>query len=174
MNKVEKTIQSIIEKSGLLGVLSLALMTLLTFCDVFLRYFFKRPIVGSTEITEFIMVCVVFFSLAWCSLRGDHVAVDLITSKLSGRGLRISDSINYILTALVGLLIATQSFEQAEYLKDIALKSQLLNIPRYPFLVISTFGFVLLFLDATLHLYNTNIKSFVKTKHDKKEIKTNI
>jgi TRAP-type C4-dicarboxylate transport system permease small subunit len=63
-----------------------------------------------------------------------------------------------------GLLIATQSFSRAMFLKDMDLKSPMLKIPRYPFLLISAFGFALLFLAALIHLYNTNKKSNFETE----------
>lgn len=162
MNKLEGKLRLLIEASGKLGVIALSFMALFTFSDVFLRYFFNRPIIGSVEVTEALMVCVVFLGIAWCALKGEHIAVDILAHKISKNAQKIADSFNYILTAVAGLLVATQSFSRASFVKDMGINSPLLNLPRYPFLLISSFGFALLFLVALLHLYNTNKKIIIE------------
>ena len=47
----------------------LAAMMFLTVSDVFLRYFLRRPILGATELTENMMVCLAFLGLAWCAVQ---------------------------------------------------------------------------------------------------------
>jgi len=47
------------------GMIFFVCMVFLTFFDVILRYFFGRPISGSIEITEIMMVILVFSCLSW-------------------------------------------------------------------------------------------------------------
>lgn len=49
----------------IIGQSILALMALLITLDVILRYFFSRPIKGSYELIEFMMVMLVFLGLAY-------------------------------------------------------------------------------------------------------------
>jgi len=60
-----------------LAIVLLMLLMLLTVADVFMRYVFNSPILGSQEIAKLIMVCLVI-GMAWCALRGEHIKVDLV------------------------------------------------------------------------------------------------
>jgi TRAP-type C4-dicarboxylate transport system permease small subunit len=53
-------------------------MMLLVAAEVFLRYFFNSPILGTTEIIEFMMVVLVFFGLAYTQTRKGHIGVDVV------------------------------------------------------------------------------------------------
>ncbi|MFQ5842293.1 MAG: TRAP transporter small permease subunit, partial [Thermodesulfobacteriota bacterium] len=64
---------------------TLFLMMLLTTADVFLRKVFSKSILGTVEVTEFMMVGLVFFSLAQTEVLNRHVKVDLIMSRLRER-----------------------------------------------------------------------------------------
>lgn len=63
------------------GAMLLAMMGL-TVVDVAGRYLFARPVTGATELTEMMLVAVVFLGLPAVSLDRDHVAVDLVTDRL--------------------------------------------------------------------------------------------
>jgi TRAP-type transport system small permease protein len=59
---------------------SLALfgMMLITFCDVIGRKFFGSSIPGVVEISELLMLALIFIGLPLCSLRSEHVIFDLL------------------------------------------------------------------------------------------------
>jgi C4-dicarboxylate transporter DctQ subunit len=44
--------------------------------DVVMRYFFGRPIMGSTELTEYALVYITFLGAAWAVPRGAHIDID--------------------------------------------------------------------------------------------------
>lgn len=145
MKNVERIVRLIIEGFGILATLILVAMMMVTVCDVFLRLF-GRPIIGSTEISCAMMVCVVFFGVAWCALRGEHIRVDIISGLLSKRKLLVLDSIDNIVTMVLALLLAKQCLSQAMFARQMELKSLMLEIPRYPFHIVTAFGFFLLFI----------------------------
>ncbi len=115
------------------GVSVLAMMMLLTAGDVTLRYVFNRPIVGSYDLTEYMMAIVVSFGLAYCAFLKGHVSVDLIVSHLPQRAQAVIDSITSLLGFILFSLITWQSFVYMELLFDSGLKSTVLLIPRFPF-----------------------------------------
>ena len=158
MKKAEKFIRFIIEASGIVGVVILLAMMMMTVVDVILRYFFLRPIIGSVEISIILMVCVVFLGIAWCALNDGHISVDIVTGKLSKRGRAILNSFDNIVTFALALLIAWRSFLEAVSVKEMEVTSPLLGIPRYPFVFVTAFGFLLLFF-AALILFIRNVKS---------------
>ena len=158
MIKTEKAIRWIIKASGIAGVGILLAMMMMTVADFVMRYFFRRPIIGSVEISTILMVCVVFLCMAWCALNDGHIRVDIITGKLSTKGRVILNSFDNILTFALALLIAWRSFIEAMSVKDMEVTSPLLGIPRYPFVFVTAFGFLLLFF-AALILFIRNVKS---------------
>ena len=72
-----------IEIVGFLALITIVIMMMLTTVDVFLRYVFNRPILGSFEVTELLMVSVAGLSLAWCTLKSGHIRVDIIINMFS-------------------------------------------------------------------------------------------
>ena len=167
MKKAERIGRTIIELSGILATIVLGAMMLLTVCDVLLRFFFGKPIIGSTEISCSMMVCVVFFGIAWCALKGDHIKVDIISNIVSRRKLVVLDGIDDIVTMVLALLVATQCFNQAMFARKMELKSLMLEIPRYPFILVAALGFFLLFIAMIILLYNT-----IKTKGNTTTVST--
>ena len=158
MKKTEKFIRLIIEASGIVGVVILLAMMMMTVADVIMRYFFRRPIIGSEEISTLLMVCVVFLGIAWCALKDGHISVDIITGKLSKRGRAFLNGFDNILTFALALIIAWRTFLEAVSVKKMDVNSPLLSIPRYPFIFVTAFGFLLLFF-AALILFIRNVKS---------------
>lgn len=165
MKHMEKFIRLIIEVSGILGVVILLGMMMIAVVDVIMRYFFHRPIIGSVEISIILMVCVVFLSIAWCALNDGHISVDIITGKLSKRGRALLNSFDNIVTFALALLIAWRSLLEGMSVKKMGVTSPLLGIPRYPFVFVAAFGFLLLFF-AALILFIRNVKSVKDAKKE--------
>ncbi|KAA2313953.1 TRAP transporter small permease [Pseudooceanicola sediminis] len=63
------------------GAILLVLMTL-TVVDVIGRYIFNAPLIGSTELTEVLLVSVIFIGLPAVCMDDEHVTVDLVTSQM--------------------------------------------------------------------------------------------
>jgi TRAP-type C4-dicarboxylate transport system permease small subunit len=72
---------------GLIAGTALFGMMLITFADVIGRKFFEASIPGSVEITELLMLAVIFAALPLTSLKGEHVIFDLLDPMLPA-GLR--------------------------------------------------------------------------------------
>jgi TRAP-type C4-dicarboxylate transport system permease small subunit len=126
----------------------LGVMMMLTVVDVILRYIFDRPIMGSMELTEYLMVCVGTLGLAWCALQGAHIKVELIVSKFPPRLQKVMDSFNYILLIGISGLIASQTFMRALTARRLHIASSMLDVPQYPFVLVTTFSYLLLFLTS--------------------------
>ena len=130
----------------------LGLMMLLTVVDVFLRYFFNSPITGTTEVTEFMMVIVVFPALAWCAVTRRHLKVDLLVSHLPPRIQAIIDFLTLLLALGTFIIITWQSFLES---LDVRTTTSLLNLPHAPFYWILTVSLALFCLSiATLLVEN--------------------
>jgi len=83
-----------------------ALMVILITSDVILRYFFNRPIAGSYELIEFMMVFVVFLGLAFTQVRKGHLCINLFTKNLSAQTMAVLNSLSYLLCLAIFVLIS--------------------------------------------------------------------
>ena len=73
------------------GIMLLGLM-FLTVVAVTVRKF-NFPITGTQDLSEAGLTIVVFFAIAYSGWTGGHIAVDLISGVLKGRGLRLLDTV---------------------------------------------------------------------------------
>ena len=126
------------------GRVTLALMVLLITLDVVLRYFFNRPIKGSYELVEFMMVLVVFLGLAYTQTKKGHVSISLLTSKLSPSQMSVVGSTTNLLCLIIFSLITWRCIMQAENLRTSGTSSDVLFIPNFPFMWVVALGSVLL------------------------------
>lgn len=75
---------------GLAGLILMGLMVL-TFADVLARSFLNAPIPAATEVTELLLVTIVFAALPAISLRGEHISVDLLDALIPQKIIRLRD-----------------------------------------------------------------------------------
>jgi TRAP-type C4-dicarboxylate transport system permease small subunit len=147
-----KMVQSVSRVMNMVAGGVLAAMMMLTVADVFLRYFFRRPILGATEITENMMVCLTFFALAWCAVQYSHLKVDLVVSFFSPRVQAVVDSITSFAGLVMVALIAWRSFMEAIAVEQLHIVSSLVRIPAFPFYFVISLGCALLCLVMATHV----------------------
>lgn len=95
LSPVERFLNNIIG-----GVILLGMMSLVS-AHVISRYLFKKPILGATEISEFIMVGLVYFTIAHTEALKAHIKVDILTERLS----TTMKTILWLIASLIGLFI---------------------------------------------------------------------
>jgi TRAP-type C4-dicarboxylate transport system permease small subunit len=122
----------------------LAAMMLLTVADVVLRWVFKAPIIGTTEITESMMTCIAFFALAWCAAEKSHLKVDLVLDRFPPGVQRIVDSLTTAAGLCLVALFAWRSFLEGRAVQELNLVSSLIKLPAYPFYYIIALGCAML------------------------------
>ncbi len=153
-----KTIDSIARITGLVAAGVLFLMMLLTVADVFLRATLSKPIIGTTEITEQMMVAVVFLGFGWCALQRKHVQVDLFVSHYPPGTRRVIDLIiNFIGLVLVAV-ICWRTFVTTLTVQRLGLICSYIGVPKFPFYALTAFGWAVLFIVMS--------SFFIKNKKD--------
>lgn len=160
--KLKKTMTALVDGTGLdalCGVIVTAVMTgivALTVVDVVARYWFNESIEGGFEITELLLVLLIFSALPLVSRRNAHVTVDLVEHFLSGSVRRISDILNHIVTGLVFLAMAYFLWRHAARLEEYNDVTAILHVALYPFVyaisVFSAIGAVIHFAMAVIRL----------------------
>jgi TRAP-type C4-dicarboxylate transport system permease small subunit len=124
------------------GAVVLAVMMFLTASDVTLRQF-KLPIMGTDDITAFLMAILISFGLAYCTIKKGHVQVDLIVEHLPKRIQAIIDTITTLLGFSLCTLITWQAFTNMVSVYNSGATSWTLNIIVFPFAGLVAFGFAL-------------------------------
>ena len=62
---------------------ALAIIAVVTFCDVIGRYVFNRPFIFTVELTEIAMAVVVYFGVGLVTHEDAHISADVVTLRLS-------------------------------------------------------------------------------------------
>ncbi len=168
MRSAEKTVSRIVTAAGMGSIVLLGIMMMLTVVDVALRYLFHRPIYGGMELTEYLMVCVGTLGLAWCAKEGAHIRVDLVVSRLPQTAQKVLDVVNYILVVFVAGIIASQAFLRFMVVRRLGVASPMLDIPQYPFLIVVSISYLLLFLISIMFLIHSISSLIAKSKEEKK------
>ncbi len=123
-----------------IGNAALAFMMLLTTTDVLGRYFFNSPVLGAYEITEYLMLIMVFSYLALAQSQKAHINVDIVFNRLPAWMQRIFERFNHIVCLLVMILVTWKSAQRIVELKNTGEASLLLKIPDYPFAIFLVIG----------------------------------
>ncbi len=128
------------------GRVILALMVTLISLDVILRYFFNRPIKGSYELVEFMLVVLVYLGLAYTQTKKGHISITLFSDKLSPAQLAVVHSATNLSCVGIFSIISWRCVLQAQVLWENETASGVLFIPNFPFMWVVVVGSVLLSL----------------------------
>ncbi len=134
-------------KLSYLGAAALFVMMLLTAADVTGRYLFNKPILGAFEITEFLVLILIFSFLAPTQAHKTHVSVDLLLGRLPKRWQKIIGIFNHIVCLVLMGLFVWMSTLRAFELKQFVEASPNLGIPKYPFAFFVVVGCAVLGLE---------------------------
>lgn len=112
--------------------ISMFSMMCLTMLDVAGRYLFNFPVVGSVELTELLMVAVIFSGIALSSSVRGHVTVDLIAMALDGRVRRFQRVLGEGISLVIMAMLTVVSWSKAAEVADYGDRSAVLLIPIAP------------------------------------------
>src|SRR5690606_15918723 len=126
-----------------------AMMTL-TFVDVVARYLLNRPLPGGFELTELMLVVLIFAGLPLVSHANEHVTMDLIDQLIARRVRRSLDRVVHAAVAAILGFMAWQMTIKARRISSYEDATEVLAIPYGPFVY---FMAATLALAAAVHLY---------------------
>jgi TRAP-type C4-dicarboxylate transport system permease small subunit len=142
----ESWIYPISKVTNRVASVALFCMMFLTIADVFLRKVFSRSILGTVEVTEFLMLILVFFALAQTEVLNGHVKVDLVMGRFSERTQAAVDMITQVICFLLFGLFTSSALVYSEKMREAAEVSQDLWLPLYPFVYVVVAGCAILSL----------------------------
>jgi TRAP-type transport system small permease protein len=138
---------------GLLGIAASAIlmaMMLLTFVDVVARYVFSRPLRGAFEVTELMLLVLIFAGLPLVSFTDEHAVMDFVDRVLSPRGLALMQRLVQAVSAAFMFLLAWLTWLKADRIWAYRDTTDVLRIVYGPFVY---FMALTLALAGLIHLY---------------------
>ncbi|MFC5499483.1 TRAP transporter small permease [Caenimonas terrae] len=122
----------------------------LTFFDVAGRKLLDNSIPGSLELTELLMVVVIFAALPLVSLRGEHVLFDSFDNAIPPRLLALQKALIHVLIAAALLGLAVLMWKTGGDFLQTGETTAQLKFPKAPFI----YGMsVLCAISGLVHLY---------------------
>jgi TRAP-type C4-dicarboxylate transport system permease small subunit len=151
-DKFQKRVHRLNFYVSVVGMALLIPLMLLTTGDVVGRSFFRKPIPGSFELSEFILAVFILLGAAYTQQVKGHVGVDFVTSRLSIRARGICEIITTLLSLFIIAIVIWIGFLEGIKEKTV---SDMLRIPQYPFRLLVSVGGSLLWLELLIDLVNS-------------------
>ena len=116
----------ILEKAGILskvlayiGAVALFGTMCLTAADVIGRYAFNAPILGVFELTEFLILILIFSFIGYAQSQKSHVTVELLIKIIPKRLQAFIEVVNHGICLVLMVLITWMGFKKALELKEV-------------------------------------------------------
>jgi TRAP-type C4-dicarboxylate transport system permease small subunit len=154
-NYLQKGVYSLSHAVMIIGMAFVVILVVVSAADVLARFAFNAPVAGAGEIAQMGLSVVVFTSLAYCGVKKAHVAIDIIITRLRHGVQRIIRTFTRFFSVVILGILAWQLFAYAAKMKEVEQSSVMLEIPAYPFGLISAVGTTLLALVFLLQFLGT-------------------
>jgi len=161
---VKRSIERLITILGDAGVIVMVLLMALVVFDVFSRKFFLFPVKGAVELCMFMMAILTALGLAFSTLRGGNINVEIISNFLSQRGNFLLDRINYLVTIAYLIIVVVQLISYGMFAAFLGTASDRLSIPLAPFIYITALGFFMMILAVILLIFNQSQEQKMQNK----------
>ncbi|MHB1161146.1 MAG: TRAP transporter small permease [Chloroflexota bacterium] len=125
------------------GAVALIVMMLWVVTDVLLRFLFNRPVLGSYEIVEYMMVAFIFMAMAHAQFSKAHISVPVFVERLSPEARAVVESITSLVTLAIALVMVWGAIGQTRDMYLSRMTSAVLFIPKWPFQAITALGLAL-------------------------------
>lgn len=139
---IEKTVFAVLRRLaagaamllGAIAALAILVGTFLGTADVMLLHLAARPVPGALELTESLMVIIIFCGLAYVEKTDGQIRMDLVYDYLSGRFRSVVDVLGALITAGFLGLLAWRGFVSTRASQDASeVAVGLLTYPLAPF-----------------------------------------
>ena len=134
---------------GATAALLLFALMLLTTVDVVSRYLFNWPLRGAFEITELLLLSLIFAGLPLASRAGEHVTLDFIDHVLSPAGRRVLHRLMDLVCGLILLGLAWRVWIKADKIAGYGDTTEVLRLPVSPFVYVMA---LMVAVTAVVHL----------------------
>jgi TRAP-type C4-dicarboxylate transport system permease small subunit len=138
---------------AVLGIAASALLfclMIVTFVDVVARYLFNRPIRGAFEVTELLLLVLIFAGLPLVSHADEHVTMDFVDRVLPQKAVDVLIRVMHAIVAAVFFFLTWQIWIKAGRIAGYGDTTDVLRIPVGPFVY---FMVAMIALTAVVHVF---------------------
>lgn len=146
MKPVLLILQAALRRMAELFMVALALLTL---ADVLGRYFFNISVIGAVELTEILMVGVIFCGIILATMAHEHVAVDLVPLPFGVMGRKVMLVLCNLLAGGISAVLGAASWSQAKDALEYGDRTTMLDLPLAPVVFFMSF---MLFANAAVQI----------------------
>jgi TRAP-type transport system small permease protein len=141
--KFEKVLMQVSRTMAAVGAVMFGVMMIISVIDVSGRYFFMRPLRGSTELVGLMLVIGGSWGMAYCQILHMHIRIDVLLTRFPKKVQSLLWIISSIVCAVVAALVSWQAYLKTnEYLAtELGTRTDILGIPLWPFVVLMAIGF---------------------------------
>jgi C4-dicarboxylate transporter DctQ subunit len=125
--------------------------------DLFMRFAFRAPIAGLTEVTEIFLLYMTFLGTAWLYKDDDHVVVDILLYNLVSNSIskKIMILLNHIFVGIISLLLVYYGFLTTfDHFMRSAYNPTVLETPVALVIAIIPIGSFILLLEVLVKIFN--------------------
>ncbi len=140
LNFILKFFQRLSTYLAFIGCFTLFILMCLTITDVAGRSLFNRPVLGAFELTQFLVLVIIFSFLAYTQAHKTHINVDLFMMFFPKRLIILFELFNHIACLAIMVLITWMGFEKAVEVMEAGESSPNLALPSYPFVFFLVLG----------------------------------
>lgn len=128
------------DRFSYIGAFTLFTLMVLTTADVVGRYVFKNPIIGTYELTEYLVLITIFAFFPYTQSKDSNISVDILFERFPAKFQGVINLFNHLVCLFLMVLIIWQSIEKAMKLEAAGQASTNLSIPSYPFMLFVAVG----------------------------------
>jgi TRAP-type transport system small permease protein len=147
IESIQKKMEFISRNLAYLGTIALLAMMMLTVVDVVGRYFFNHPVMGAFELTEFLVLILIFSFLAHSQANKSHVSVDILFQHFPKRLQTVISVFNHLICLCFMGLVTYMGYRRALEIKGFGEATSNLGITKYPFAFFVVFGCAVLSIE---------------------------
>jgi TRAP-type C4-dicarboxylate transport system permease small subunit len=157
----EKAVTGFSSWFNLVASAALVLMMVLSCADIFMRYIFSRPIIGTYDIVGLSGAVLTAFAMPYTMLKKGHVAVELLVQSLSRGKQLVIETFSHLLGISLFLVLVWQAILLSRDMKAAGEVTPTVHLPFYPIvycMALCFFGLSLAILVNLLHVWTKRAK----------------
>ncbi len=156
LKKAAKIFDFVLDALRFLAMILLLFAWLSACFEVFMRYFFNRPQVWTSELVEYSLLYMTFLGTAWVLREEQHVTMDITISKLGPKTRNIANIATSVLSGLLCLVMTWYAGTTTlVHFNRASVTPKALEFPLYPLLGIISLGFGLLTVQFMRRAYKS-------------------
>ena len=140
-----KPVEWAVRLLGALSAISLAVVLLVTFAGMVMRYVFAAPILGSNEIIQLASIGLVMLAMPMATQQEIHIRVDVFDNRIGALGRFAGDVLSRLIAGYILVMLALRAWDKMLDAAEFADATNMLQLPLWPF-------YGLLVLGATLYV----------------------